>query len=106
MIYFNFNLRNPWWDNRFENIYCASGETPIKHKFWEFQLMKTENVFRIELDVTTRCDHAGVNFELALLGYQFSINFYDSRHWHYEKGRWIDYSNKEELKELYGDHHG
>lgn len=104
MIYFNINIRNPWWDDRFETIYYNGGETPFKNKFWEFQFMKTENIFRIEFNYTIRTDHAGVNFELALFGYEFSINVHDSRHWHPEKNRWVDYSNKAELEELYGDH--
>lgn len=103
MIYFNINLRNPWWDDRFENIMCRGGKTPFEHKFWEFEVLKTENLFRIEFNWTIRTDHAGVNLELGLFGYQASISLHDSRHWHPEKNRWIDYSNKEELKELYGE---
>lgn len=34
-------------------------------------------------------DHGGVEFSLKLLGFTLIMNWYDRRHWHYEKGRWM-----------------
>jgi hypothetical protein len=97
MIYFNINIRNPKWWNRFKNIKCWMGETPIKHKFWEFQVMKTAELFRIELEVTTQQDHAGCNLEFGLLGYGVSFTVYDNRHWNSEEGRWMIYTEEKGL---------
>lgn len=97
MIYFNINIRNPRWWNRFENIWHHSGVTPFKHKFWELQFMKGPELFRIEFEVTTQQDHAGINIELGLLGYHVGFTFYDHRHWNSEEHRWMIYTEEEGL---------
>lgn len=97
MISLNFNIRNPRWWDRFENIKWWVGETPIKHKFWEVQILKGPDLFRIEFEVTTQQDHAGINIELALLGYQIGCTIYDNRHWNHEEGRWMFYTEEDGL---------
>ena len=97
MIYFNTNIRNPRWWDRFENIKSWAGETPIKHKFWEVQILKGPDLFRIEFEFTTQQDHAGINIELALFGYQIGFTFYDNRHWNNEENRWMIYTEEEGL---------
>jgi hypothetical protein len=104
MIYFNINIRNPNWANRFESLWFRGGATFWKNKFWEVQIMKNDPLLRIEFDFTTRQDHAGLQIELALFGYEIHFSFHDSRHWHYEKNRWVDYDNPAELEELYGQY--
>lgn len=95
MIYFNINIRNPRWWDRFENIWHTAGDTPFKNKFWEAQIIKSPELIRFEFEVTTQQDHAGFNIELALLGYQISFIFYDNRHWNSEEGRWMIYTEEE-----------
>jgi hypothetical protein len=92
MIYFNFNIRNPRWWNRFDSLWTKHGSTPFKHKFWEVQFMKNAELFRIEFEWTVCQDHAGVNLELGLFGYQFDMKFYDNRHWNIATNTWQDYS--------------
>ena len=94
MIYFNVNIRNPKWDTRFENIKVWAGDTFWKHKFWEVQIIKNDNLLRVEFEFTTRQDHAGLNLELGLLGYEIHFTFYDSRHWNYEEDRWYVYDKE------------
>ena len=96
MIYFNINVRNPRWWERFKNIKYWVGETPIKHKFWEIQIIKNDNLFRFEFEITTQQDHAGSRLELGLLGYEIHFTFYDNRHWDYETRDWVVY-DKENL---------
>lgn len=103
MINFNLNIRNPW-SNRWKCLYTNSGETFIKHKYWEVQFDKCADIFGLDFRFTTRQDHAGLFLSVSLFGYDVIFNFYDNRHWHDEKGRWVNYDDKEELKELYGDH--
>jgi hypothetical protein len=97
MIYFNFNIRNPKWWDRFELINCWMGATPIPHKFWEIQVMKGPELLRFEFEVTTQQDHAGMNIELALLGYHVGFTIYDTRHWNSEEGRWMIYTEEKGL---------
>jgi hypothetical protein len=97
MIYFNINIRNPYWWDRFENLWCKAGATPFKYKFWEIQILKGPELFRIEFEVTTRQDHAGMNLELGLLGYHLGFTFYDNRHWNTEEGCWMIYTEERGL---------
>lgn len=97
MIYFNTNIRNPYWSERFKNIWWRAGHTPWENKFWEIQIIKNDNLFRIEFGFTVRQDHAGLNLELGLFGYEAHFTFYDNRHWNSEEGRWMIYSEEKGL---------
>lgn len=92
MIYFNFNIRWPRWADRFENVKVWFGTTPIKNKCWEIQIIKHSNLFRLEFEYTVKQDHAGINLELALAGYEIHFSIYDTRHWDYEKNDWQIYT--------------
>ncbi len=88
MIYFNINIRNPQWWNRFENLWNKTGKTFVKHKYWEIEVIKCPELFRIEFELSTRQDHAGINLELGLAGYAVHFTIYDSRHWNYINNQW------------------
>ena len=90
MIYFNINIRNPFWWDRFKNLWNKSGNTFWKNKFWEAQATKCEELFRIEFNWTVREDHAGVRLELGLIGYKLDLSLYDGRHWDTEKNCWVE----------------
>lgn len=94
MIYFNINIRNPFWWNRFENLWNTAGNTPFKHKYWEIQFMKDCELLRLEFNWSVRQDHAGVQLELGLLGYKVAFSVYDSRHWNEEEGRYYNYDDE------------
>ena len=94
MIYFNINIRNPRWWERFENIKCWMGGTPIEHKYWEVEIIKNDNLLRLEFEVTTQQDHAGCKLELGLFGYEKHFTFYDNRHWSHDEGRWKVYDEE------------
>lgn len=96
MISISFNIRNPFSD-RWKCLYTKSGETPFKHKFWEFQADKTSDILGFEFRFTTRQDHAGLFVSLALFGYDIIFNIYDNRHWNYEENRWMFYTENEGL---------
>jgi hypothetical protein len=88
MIYFNVNIRHPKWWNRFENIKTWVGKTTWKNKYWEIQIIKNDNLLRVEFEYSIQQDHAGVNLELGLVGYEIHFTVYDNRHWNYEKNCW------------------
>ena len=94
MIYFNLNLRHPNWVDRFKNIKVWHGPTPLKNKYWEIQLIKNDNLISIEFGFTEKQDHAGLNLELGLLGYETHFTIYDNRHWNYETNDWAVYDEK------------
>ena len=93
MINFRFSLTNPWW-NRFQSVYWTAGGTPIKHKFWELQIMKSDDIISVDMRISTRCDHAGLDLWLGLLGYSINFNFYDNRHWNDKESRYMVYSEE------------
>jgi hypothetical protein len=96
MIYLNLNLRNPWGKD-FKSLYVAAGDTPFKHKFWEIQVIENDNWLRFEFEFTIRQDHAGLNLELGLFGYEIHVTLYDNRHWNWEEGRWMIYDEEKGL---------
>lgn len=96
MIRLKFELVNPCID-RFRSIYCHTGATPFKHKFWEVQVMRTTDIVSIDLQVTTRQDHAGIELWLGLFGFSINMQIYDNRHWNHQEGRWMFYTEEEGL---------
>ena len=91
MIYFNINIRNPRWWNRWNNIKSWAGATPIPNKFWEVQITRGPELLRVEFEFTVQQDHAGVNLELGLAGYCLHFTVYDNRHWDIDNNRWVQY---------------
>lgn len=87
MISLQFSLLNPW-SNRFRNLRHWSGYAPIKHKFWELEILQDTCIFTFELFVTQHRDHAGLSIELGLLGHAVHFTFYDNRHWDYSSNSW------------------
>lgn len=89
MINFSFGLRNPF-ANRWDNIFNKSKQIS-KHKFAEFEVYRDTTIVSISFRWTTRQDHAGMMLELGLLGYTVSGQYYDTRHWNEEEGRFYIY---------------
>ena len=90
MINLKFTIENPWW-NRFANIKSWSGKTPFENKYWEAQVMESDDIVAFDLRITTRTDHAGADLWLGLLGYAVNFKFYDNRHWDYKTKNWNVY---------------
>ena len=90
MISFNFTLRNPW-SNRFENLWCRVYATPFDNKFIELEVTRDFTLVSFMFNWTVRQSHAGLDLEAGLLGYCVHFNFYDSRHWNFEKKAWETY---------------
>jgi hypothetical protein len=99
MIHIHCNLRNPWSD-RFESIRSWHGSAIIPNKHWEIQFMRTNSWIGVDVDVSHRCDHAGINLEVSLFSYNISFVIYDERHWDYEKRCYttrVDYNGSDFL---------
>jgi hypothetical protein len=100
MIYLNINLRHPAWAERFKNIWHRHGVTFVPDKHWEVQVIKNDNLLRFEFGWTVRQDHAGINLELGLLGYETHFTIYDHRHWDYENKCWAKYNQSDSVDML------
>lgn len=89
MIHLEFTLHNPW-SECWKNIKVFH-RAVTKNKSVELQFMKTNDIISFIFNFTIRQDHAGLNTNLALLGYNVKLSFYDVRHWDYEKKEWQNY---------------
>ena len=92
MIYFNINIRNPSWWDRFKMIKGWSGRIGQSNKYWDAEVMQDCELFRIEFEWTTKQDHAGVNLELGLAGYKIRFGIHDSRHWDSDANCWLKHT--------------
>lgn len=88
MINITLALANPFSKRDFRMIKSKGFKTPFKNKFIELQLSRDVSIIGVCMQVRSRCDHAGLMLEFALLGYCFEFNFYDSRHWDYQENRY------------------
>lgn len=95
MISFSFNIRNPY-SQQFKNLWNRIWYVRT-HKYAELEVYRDSSLLSVNFSWTIRQSHAGLDIELGLLGYCVHFNLYDNRHWNYEEGRWVQYS--EELGE-------
>jgi hypothetical protein len=89
MIYINLTLRNPWSDC-FEPLISRGGKLST-NKAWEIEVYRSDTVAEFETRLTVREDHAGLSLGLGLFSYTLRAQFYDTRHWNYEKKAWEVY---------------
>ena len=90
MFNLSFGIRNPFSD-RFHIVKFWSGQTPLRNKFWEFQINETADIVAFDIRYTAKQDHAGLFFAFGLVGYEIIFNFYDNRHWNRQKKDWENY---------------
>lgn len=93
MIYFGFNITNPW-SKRWKNVWNKVLFTPHPSKYIELEYIRDNSLASFSFRLTTRTDHAGLMIDLGLLGHCLSFNLHDSRHWNYEAGRWMIYTEE------------
>jgi len=71
-----------------------------QHKYLEIELQKfkiqdTCSWFHLNIDWSTKRDHAGFEISLDILGYSAIIKIYDHRHWDGEKQEWCSYEKND-----------
>jgi hypothetical protein len=69
--------------NRFFHVYG--------HKYAEFEVIldnQMVSLFKFNVSLTQKCDHAGFNLTVCLLGLEAQFMIYDNRHWDYENNCW------------------
>lgn len=87
MLSIHFNIRNPW-SSRLETVKQFHGKTWFANKFWDLEFQRTADLISLSISITHRQSHAGFNFDLGLLGYNMTFDFYDQRHWDYKSNTW------------------
>lgn len=95
MIHFNFSVNSPY-GKCIEEHRIFFKVMPIgENKNIEVQYSKMGNtLFGFNFSFSLTGHHAGLNISFSFLRYYFGINYYDSRHWDYEKNCWKEYVKK------------
>lgn len=93
MIYFSFNITNPW-SKRWENVWNKVYVTWHPNKYIEIERFKDSSIMSFTFRLTTRQDHAGLMIDAGLFGHSIMFNFYDIRHWNNEAGRYYIYDEE------------
>jgi hypothetical protein len=88
MFNINFSLSNPF-SHRFESAYNRLFQLS-KNKFAEVEIVKDNGIISFGLRLTARQSHAGVYIGFGLLGWDFSVDVYDHRHWLRDENKWQD----------------
>lgn len=91
MINLKFNIDNPWRTNKVWNILWTKYGSITENKAWEFNGYHTGNIINVEFHWTFQGDHAGSRLMIGLFGYEVELDFYDTRHWDFEKNTWKCY---------------
>lgn len=94
MIYFGFNITNPW-SKRWKGVWTHTYDTPFKHKYLELEVFEDTTVLSFSFQLAIRQSHGGLTIGLGVLGYSFNFQFYDNRHWNYDEGRYFKYNEEE-----------
>lgn len=92
MISFSFAITNPFAKNSEQKDYLCWEPRVTKHRALCVQVSRFSryHLFKLHLDLSWRgCDHAGPELELGVLGYTLLVQFYDTRHWNHDAGRWM-----------------
>jgi len=84
MISFSFNI-DYTGDTEFKNFWHRSWSTPLPHKFVELEIHTSTSIVGLNFDLTTQCDHAGLDIQISVFGRTVHFSFYDSRHWNYKE---------------------
>lgn len=106
MISLRFDLQNPFWKDRMNDLYKVyyELEKPIsKNKTFECNINRHFYfLFVLHIDLSWRGqDHAGPKFILSLFGYELSLSIHDNRHWNDEQDRWVNYDNTDEVQKYW-----
>jgi hypothetical protein len=100
MINLNLSISNPWRAYQNGRDYFANAWLLNKNKSLEVQVSHGgSELLEFGFSWNMRTDHAGIRIVLGLFYRFIHVNFYDIRHWNDEKGRYVDYSNPEEVKD-------
>jgi hypothetical protein len=80
VIFLGLALRNPW-STRFQHV-AERVIAVSKNKTIELGLYKDNCIFECSFGITGfKQDHAGVRFNIGLLGYTFDFTFYHKGHY-------------------------
>ncbi len=91
LLHTRLGLTNPWSKDRFKNLGCVSGKIS-KNLAWELEhTFYDGTILDFDFTISRREDHAGLEIVLGILTYGIHFKIYDTRHWDYGRGCYINY---------------
>lgn len=89
MIYLGIAIRSPFRLVSFRNYWSRWWRVPcVSYKNFELELLRTENLVHLSLDINPWTDHGGSSLMVGVLHHEIHINFYDTRHWDRDHSSW------------------
>lgn len=91
-MWIGFKIRFPYKKQINQSTYICKDFSLTKNKSLEIQVSTWGNAYTLigfDFCITRYQSHAGISLELELLNKSLIINFYDNRHWDYDKGEWV-----------------
>jgi hypothetical protein len=55
-------------------------------------ILNVFELFKISIDKSIECDHAGLTIDVNLFGLNIIYTNYDTRHWDHENEKWCEYN--------------
>ena len=89
-LYFSFLIENFWSKkNEYNNVFFWHKRI-AKNKSIELEIIKhSKTFFCLQADICFRGkDHAGPGVGIGMLGIEVWVQFYDHRHWDFQKNTW------------------
>jgi hypothetical protein len=90
MIYFNFNISNPWKRLTNSELLKSKIVHVFGNKYFYIGYHKSDlSIIGISFDISPiRRNHAGVSLTLSIFGRFLEMEFYDNRHWNSKQNCW------------------
>lgn len=102
MIRLQFDFVNPWKHDveiDYNRHWVDINRRLFGNRNFMFEIFRGApySIFKIDIDLAWRgSDHAGPGFEIEIYGYTIHCEFYDSRHWDWDRGAWEDYDDDQD----------
>ena len=88
MFRLSYLIHNPRDAFHEASIIFGTGKRLTQNKSIDFSILKSNAIIGAGLEFTRRKDHAGINVDLNLFGFDVNVNIYDNRHWDKEANDW------------------
>ena len=70
------------------SIIFGAGKRLTQNKSVDLSILKSNAIIGCGLEFTQRQDHAGLNIDVSLFGFDFNVNLHDNRHWDVDANDW------------------
>ena len=88
MIYIRLGLFNPL-QHKWQCVWSKTGPL-LTNKAWEVNFYRNSCIAKVDCQISTTGDHAGIRMSVGVFGREIELVFYDVRHWDHDQGTWAN----------------